>query len=92
MKSSNWQLFLDNYMLARSTGLDRVVHHPAKRGVVIPRISHGRQTGWRIRNFTASDLCSRVPESPIHIVKRVGIAYVIRFMLSELSGMEVQNL
>src|SRR4051812_7532649 len=32
----NWQLFLDNYIIARSTGFDRVVHHPRAMGIVIP--------------------------------------------------------
>jgi hypothetical protein len=32
----NWQLFLDNYVIARATGFDRVVHHPRARGIVIP--------------------------------------------------------
>src|SRR5580704_11018530 len=31
-----WQLFLDDYIVARSTGFDRVVHHPRAMGVVIP--------------------------------------------------------
>ena len=32
----HWQLFLDNYIVARSTGFDRVVHHPQPKGLVIP--------------------------------------------------------
>lgn len=32
----NWQLFLDDYVVARSTGFDRVLHHPQAMGVVIP--------------------------------------------------------
>lgn len=31
-----WQLFLDDYIVARATGFDRVVHHPRAVGVVIP--------------------------------------------------------
>jgi len=31
-----WQLFLDDHALARTTGVDRVVHHPRALGVVIP--------------------------------------------------------
>ncbi len=31
----NWQLFLDDHVVARSTGLDRVLHPPRPRGVVI---------------------------------------------------------
>jgi len=31
----HWQLFLDDYIVARATGLDRVVHHPRAMGVVI---------------------------------------------------------
>ena len=33
---SRWQLFLDDFIVARSTGFDRVVHHPRSMGVVIP--------------------------------------------------------
>jgi hypothetical protein len=33
---SHWQLFLDDHVPARSTGFDRVVHHPRPMGVVIP--------------------------------------------------------
>jgi len=32
----HWQLFLDDYIVARSTGFDRVLHHPRPRGLVIP--------------------------------------------------------
>jgi hypothetical protein len=32
----NWQLFLDNYVIARATGFDRVLHHPRPMGIVIP--------------------------------------------------------
>lgn len=35
-RTENWQLFLDDYIIARSTGLSRVVHHPRAMGVVIP--------------------------------------------------------
>ncbi|NQZ68271.1 MAG: hypothetical protein HRT89_09380 [Lentisphaeria bacterium] len=34
--NGNWQLFLDDYVIQRSTGFQRVVHHPKDRGVVIP--------------------------------------------------------
>ena len=30
-----WQFFIDDFAIARGTGLDRVVHHPRSRGVVI---------------------------------------------------------
>jgi len=33
--TSHWQLFVDDYVVGRSTGLDRVVHHPKAKGVVI---------------------------------------------------------
>lgn len=33
---AHWHLFLDDCELARTTGFDRVVHHPEPRGVVIP--------------------------------------------------------
>jgi hypothetical protein len=32
----HWQLFLDDYIIARATGFDRVLHHPRARGIVIP--------------------------------------------------------
>lgn len=32
---AHWHLFLDDCELARTTGFDRVVHHPEPRGVVI---------------------------------------------------------
>jgi len=32
----HWQLFLDDYIIARSTGFDRVLHHPRSMGLVIP--------------------------------------------------------
>ena len=35
LNARHWQLFLDNYAIARGTGLDRVVHHPRAMGVVI---------------------------------------------------------
>ena len=31
-----WQLFVDDYVIARSTGLSRLLQHPQPRGVVIP--------------------------------------------------------
>ncbi len=34
--NSHWQLFLDDFIIARATGLTRVVHHPRPCGVVIP--------------------------------------------------------
>jgi len=36
IETGHWQLFLDDFVLARSTGLDRVIHHPRPLGVVIP--------------------------------------------------------
>jgi hypothetical protein len=36
MSESHWQLFLDDHVLARTTGFDRVIHKPTCRGVVIP--------------------------------------------------------
>src|SRR5580704_5130201 len=32
----HWQLFLDDYVIDRGTGFDRVIHHPRAMGVVIP--------------------------------------------------------
>jgi hypothetical protein len=34
--AQHWQLFLDDHAVARTTGFDRVVHHPRASGVVIP--------------------------------------------------------
>jgi hypothetical protein len=34
--TSVWQLFLDDFVVARATGLDRVIHHPRSVGLVIP--------------------------------------------------------
>ncbi|MDB6169291.1 MAG: hypothetical protein JWM88_2155 [Verrucomicrobia bacterium] len=43
--AGDWQLFIDDHAVARSTGLDRVVHHPKSLGVVIdadqPWETHG---------------------------------------------------
>ncbi|MFH1567890.1 MAG: hypothetical protein ABIL09_07795 [Gemmatimonadota bacterium] len=35
MSDGNWHLFIDNAHVARATGLDRVIHHPRPRGVVL---------------------------------------------------------
>jgi len=32
---SHWQLFLDDHIITRSTGFQRVLHHPKPRGVVL---------------------------------------------------------
>ncbi|UCH35392.1 MAG: hypothetical protein JSV65_03310 [Armatimonadota bacterium] len=34
--ADHWQLFLDDDVLARTTGFDRIIHHPRATGVVIP--------------------------------------------------------
>jgi hypothetical protein len=36
ISATRWQLFIDDYACARTTGFDRVVHHPKPHGVVIP--------------------------------------------------------
>ena len=36
MDARHWQLFLDDHVLARATGFDRIVRHPRALGVVIP--------------------------------------------------------
>ena len=36
INARQWQFFIDDYAIARGTGLDRVVHHPKAMGVVIP--------------------------------------------------------
>jgi hypothetical protein len=41
----DWQLFLDDYLVARATGFDRVVHHPRAMGVVIPADKPWETTG-----------------------------------------------
>jgi hypothetical protein len=45
LPANHWQLFLDDHVVARSTGFDRVVHHPRAMGVVIdadqPWETHG---------------------------------------------------
>jgi hypothetical protein len=35
LDAKHWQFFIDDYAIARGTGLDRVVHHPRAMGVVI---------------------------------------------------------
>ena len=32
----HWELFLDDHVIERSTGFQRVLHHPQPRGVVVP--------------------------------------------------------
>ena len=32
----HWELFLDDYIIERSTGFQRVLHHPTPKGVVLP--------------------------------------------------------
>ena len=36
MQTGHWQLFLDDHVVARNTGFERVVHQPKAMGVVIP--------------------------------------------------------
>ena len=36
MKEAPWHLFIDDVELARTTGFDRIVHHPRPMGVVVP--------------------------------------------------------
>lgn len=36
LNARDWQLFIDDYAIARGTGFDRVVHHPRPVGIVIP--------------------------------------------------------
>jgi len=48
----NWQLFLDDYVVARATGFDRVLHHPRAMGVVIPA-DKPWETGQVAPNFFA---------------------------------------
>src|SRR5437016_30652 len=42
---NHWQLFLDDYIIARETGFDRIVHHPRAMGVVIPADKPWETTG-----------------------------------------------
>jgi hypothetical protein len=48
----HWQLFLDDYIIARATGFDRVLHHPRAMGVVI-RGDKPWETGQVAPNFFA---------------------------------------
>ena len=34
-REPHWQLFLDNHVIARSTGFRRVLHQPEPRGIVL---------------------------------------------------------
>lgn len=45
IQSNHWQLFLDDYGVARTTGFDRVLHHPHARGIVIPADRPWETTG-----------------------------------------------
>ena len=36
MNTGHWELFIDDHIVARSTGFDRIVHHPRPIGVVLP--------------------------------------------------------
>ena len=47
MDARHWQLFIDDFAVARATGLDRVVHHPRPMGVVIPADKPGRRATCR---------------------------------------------
>ena len=53
IQAEHWQLFIDNHAIARGTGLDRVVHHPRPKGVVIdadkPWETHGIQPSFFAR-------------------------------------------
>jgi len=40
-----WHLFLDNHIIARSTGFQRVIHHPTSRGIVLEGERRWEQTG-----------------------------------------------
>ena len=44
-RQSNWNLFLDDHVLSRVTGFDRVIHHPRALGVVIPADQPWETTG-----------------------------------------------
>ena len=49
----HWQLFLDDYIIERSTGFRRVLHHPQPRGLVLKpdkpweRSLTPQYVGWR---------------------------------------------
>ena len=40
-----WQLFLDDHAIARSTGFQRVLHHPQPRGIVLEGDHTWEKTG-----------------------------------------------
>jgi len=42
---SRWQLFLDDFIVGRGTGFDRVIHHPRAMGVVLPADKPWETTG-----------------------------------------------
>ena len=53
-REPHWELFLDNYIIDRSTGFKRVLHHPQPRGVVLTadqpwenHIDGPQYVGWR---------------------------------------------
>ncbi|MDB6092842.1 MAG: hypothetical protein JWM32_404 [Verrucomicrobia bacterium] len=54
----HWQFFIDDYVIARGTGLDRVVHQPRARGVVVandrPWESNGVAPGYFARKADGS--------------------------------------
>lgn len=62
LEVKNWQLFIDDHAIARGTGLDRVVHHPKARGVVIdadkPWETHSVQPNYFTRLVDGSFLAS----------------------------------
>ena len=41
----HWQLFLDDHVIARSTGFQRVLHRPQPRGIVLEGDNRWEQTG-----------------------------------------------
>lgn len=52
---ADWQLFIDDNIIRRSTGLDRVVHHPRSRGVVIPADRPWESVGLGPRHVHRTD-------------------------------------
>ena len=48
----HWQLFIDDYAIARGTGLDRVVHRPRAMGVVISHDKPWESNGVAPNYFT----------------------------------------
>ena len=57
LDARHWQFFIDDYAIARGTGLDRVVHHPKPRGVVI-----ANDKPWETKGLVGPSYFGRKPD------------------------------